>query len=123
MLPCFNKKIQEVEHIIKHAPCEEYDTIDRIGILQYRSCNHNTHLPELVTLGIQRHLLACQERLTRLKQPVFVFIPDSLKNIQVSTREGFRLQIFESSSAGEANRVLKKFNKSFSNYFFTILKF
>ena len=81
MLPCFNKKIQEVEHIIKHAPCEEYDTIDRIGILQYRSCNHNTHLPELVTLGIQRHLLACQQRLTRLKQPVFVFIPDSLKNI------------------------------------------
>mgnify|MGYP003299957330 CR=1 FL=1 len=38
-------------------------------------------------------------------------ILDSLKNIQVSTREGFRLQIFESSSADEANRVLKKFNK------------
>ena len=40
-------------------------------------------------------------------------ILDSLKNIQVSTREGFRLQIFESSSADEANRVLKIFNKSF----------
>jgi len=45
-------------------------------------------------------------------------ILDSLKNIQVSTREGFRLQIFESSSADEANRVLKKFNKIFSDSFY-----
>ena len=49
-------------------------------------------------------------------------ILDSLKNIQVSTREGFRLQIFESSSAGEANRVLKKFNKSFSDSLYMIFE-
>ena len=47
---------------------------------------------------------------------------DSLKNIQVSTREGFRLQIFESSSADEANRVLKKFNKSFSDSLYMIFE-
>ena len=49
-------------------------------------------------------------------------ILDSLKNIQVSTREGFRLQIFESSSADEANRVLKKFNKSFSDSLYMIFQ-
>ena len=49
-------------------------------------------------------------------------ILDSLKNIQVSTREGFRLQIFESSSADEANRVLKKFNKSFSDSLYMIFE-
>ena len=49
-------------------------------------------------------------------------ILDSLKNIQVSTREGFRLQIFESSSADEANRILKKFNKSFSDSLYMIFE-
>ena len=49
-------------------------------------------------------------------------ILDSLKNIQVSTREGFRLQIFESSSADEVNRVLKKFNKSFSDSLYMIFE-
>ena len=49
-------------------------------------------------------------------------ILDSLKNIQVSTQEGFRLQIFESSSADEANRVLKKFNKSFSDSLYMIFE-
>ena len=49
-------------------------------------------------------------------------ILDSLKNIQVSTREGFRLQIFESSSADEANRVLKKFNKIFSDSLYMIFQ-
>ena len=49
-------------------------------------------------------------------------ILDSLKNIQVSTREGFRLQIFESSSADDANRVLKKFNKSFSDSLYMIFE-
>ena len=49
-------------------------------------------------------------------------ILDSLNNIQVSTREGFRLQIFESSSADEANRVLKKFNKSFSDSLYMIFE-
>lgn len=81
MLPCFNNKIQEVEHIIKHAPCKEYDTVDRLGILQYRLYNHKDTLRNLVTLAIQTHLLACQQPLTRLKHPIVVFNPDSLKNI------------------------------------------
>lgn len=82
MLPCFDIILQNIEQIIKLAPCKYYDTIDRIGILQYRSCLDNTYLPEVVTLAIQSHLSACQEKsYTRLKDPVFVFCSDSLKNI------------------------------------------
>ena len=40
---------------------------------------------------------------------------DSIKNARISTREGFRLQIFESSAADQANKILKKYEKALSD--------
>ena len=45
---------------------------------------------------------------------------DSIKNLRVTTQDGFRLQIFESSSAEEANQNFKKFNRAFSDSLYLI---
>ena len=45
---------------------------------------------------------------------------DSIKNLRVTTQDGFRLQIFESSSAEEANQNFKKFNRTFSDSLYLI---
>ena len=37
---------------------------------------------------------------------------DSIKNVRFTTQDGFRLQVFESSSAEEANRILRKFGRA-----------
>ncbi|MBI89153.1 MAG: hypothetical protein CMG60_03620 [Candidatus Marinimicrobia bacterium] len=36
---------------------------------------------------------------------------DSIKNLKIKTKDGFRLQLFESSQAGEAKNKIKKFDK------------
>ena len=40
---------------------------------------------------------------------------DSLKNVRVATRDGYRLQLFESSSADEANNVMRKYGNSLTD--------
>ena len=47
---------------------------------------------------------------------------DSIKNARVSTREGFRLQIFESSAADQANKILKKYDKALSDSLYMIFE-
>ena len=40
---------------------------------------------------------------------------DSLKNVRVATRDGFRLQLFESSGVDEANNVMRKYGSSLTD--------
>lgn len=37
---------------------------------------------------------------------------DSLKNMRIKTRDGYRLQLFESSQSNEAKKIMSKFDKS-----------
>ena len=37
---------------------------------------------------------------------------DSLKNMRINTRDGYRLQLFESSQSNEAKKIMSKFDKS-----------
>jgi len=47
-------------------------------------------------------------------------ILDSLKNSRVNTQDGFRLQIYESSSVEEANKKLQKFEKALDDSVYLI---
>ena len=47
---------------------------------------------------------------------------DSLKNIRITTQEGYRLQIFESSSVEEANRTLRKFERSLKDSVYMVFE-
>ena len=47
---------------------------------------------------------------------------DSIKNARVSTREGFRLQIYESSAAEQANKIFKKYEKALSDSLYIIFE-
>ena len=47
---------------------------------------------------------------------------DSLKNIRITTQEGYRLQIFESSSVEEANRTLRKFQRSLKDSVYMVFE-
>ena len=49
-------------------------------------------------------------------------ILDSIKNERVSTSDGFRLQIFESSAADEANRVIKKYDRALSDSLYMVFE-
>ena len=49
-------------------------------------------------------------------------ILDSIKNERVSTSDGFRLQIFESSAADEANRVIKKYDRTLSDSLYMVFE-
>ena len=45
---------------------------------------------------------------------------DSLRNIQVSTKEGYRLQLFESSTVDEANKTMMKYSKSLKDSIYLV---
>jgi len=47
---------------------------------------------------------------------------DSLKNIRITTQEGYRLQIFESSSVEDANRTLRKFERSLKDSVYMVFE-
>ena len=47
---------------------------------------------------------------------------DSIKNARVSTREGFRLQIYEASAADQANKILNKYKKALSDSLYIIFE-
>ena len=47
---------------------------------------------------------------------------DSIKNARVSSREGFRLQIYESSAAEQANKIFKKYEKALSDSLYIIFE-
>ena len=47
---------------------------------------------------------------------------DSLKNIRITTQEGYRLQIFESSSVEETNRTLRKFERSLKDSIYMVFE-
>ena len=47
---------------------------------------------------------------------------DSIKNARVSTREGFRLQIYEASAADQANKILNKYEKALSDSLYIIFE-
>ena len=49
-------------------------------------------------------------------------ILDSIKNKRVSTSDGFRLQIFESSAADEANRVIKKYDRTLPDSLYMVFE-
>ena len=45
---------------------------------------------------------------------------DSLKNVRITTQDGFRLQVFETSSVEEAKRSLRKFEKALDDSVYMI---
>jgi len=47
---------------------------------------------------------------------------DSLKNIRITTQEGYRLQIFESSSVEETNRTLRKLERSLKDSVYMVFE-
>ena len=47
---------------------------------------------------------------------------DSLKNIRASTRNGFRIQLYETSSSEKANDVLKKYKKKMLDSLYVIFE-
>ena len=47
---------------------------------------------------------------------------DSLRNYRISTIEGFRLQIFESSSVNQVKLILEKYKKSLSDSLYIIFE-
>ena len=47
---------------------------------------------------------------------------DSLKNIRITTQEGYRLQIFESSSVDDANRTLRKFERNLKDSVYMVFE-
>ena len=49
-------------------------------------------------------------------------ILDSLQNIRKTTKNGFRIQIYETSSVEEANRVLKFFKKTIEESLYIIFE-
>ncbi len=49
-------------------------------------------------------------------------ILDSLKKVRISTRDGFRLQVYESSSVDAANHNLKKFKKALDDSVYMIFE-
>jgi len=47
-------------------------------------------------------------------------IIDSLRNIQIATKEGYRLQLFESSTVDEANKIMMKYDKSLNDSIYLV---
>ena len=45
---------------------------------------------------------------------------DSLKDIRATTRDGFRIQVFETSSSEKANSVFKKYKKKMDDSLYVI---
>ena len=42
---------------------------------------------------------------------------DSLKDVRATTRDGFRIQVFETSSSEKANSVFKKYKRKWMIHF------
>ena len=49
-------------------------------------------------------------------------ILDSLKNIRITTRNGFRIQVYETSSSETVKNVLNKFKKSITDSLYVIFE-
>ena len=47
---------------------------------------------------------------------------DSIKNARFITQDGFRLQVFESSSVEEANRILRKFDRALPDSLYLVFE-
>ena len=47
-------------------------------------------------------------------------IIDSLRNIQIKTKEGYRLQLFESSTVDEANKTMMKYGRSLKDSIYLV---
>ena len=47
-------------------------------------------------------------------------IIDSLRNIEITTKEGYRLQLFESSTVDEANKIMMKYGKSLNDSIYLV---
>ena len=47
---------------------------------------------------------------------------DSIKNARFTTQDGFRLQVFESSSVEEANRILRKFDRALPDSLYLVFE-
>ena len=47
---------------------------------------------------------------------------DSIKNARFITQDGFRLQVFESSSVEEANRIFRKFNRTLPDSLYLVFE-
>ena len=47
-------------------------------------------------------------------------IIDSLRNIQIATKEGYRLQLFESSTVDKANKIMMKYGKSLNDSIYLV---
>ena len=47
---------------------------------------------------------------------------DSIKNARFTTQDGFRLQVFESSSVEEANRIFRKFNRTLPDSLYLVFE-
>ena len=47
-------------------------------------------------------------------------ILDSLKDVRATTRDGFRIQVFETSSSEKANNVLQKYKKKMDDSLYVI---
>tara|TARA_B100001250_G_scaffold196867_1_gene169094 strand:+ start:289 stop:729 length:441 start_codon:yes stop_codon:yes gene_type:complete len=47
-------------------------------------------------------------------------IIDSLRNIEITTKEGYRLQLFESSTVDEANKIMTKYGKSLNDSIYLV---
>ena len=45
---------------------------------------------------------------------------DSLKNIRATTRNGFRIQLYETSSSEKANNIFKKYKKKMADSLYVI---
>ena len=47
-------------------------------------------------------------------------IIDSLRNIQIKTKEGYRLQLFESSAVDKANKIMMKYGRSLKDSIYLV---
>lgn len=108
MIPKLQAIVDQVELVLKTAPCEKYSKIDRLGILKYRqttTISPNSPISPLIKLALQAHGRATRSPFTRLDKPIFVFCPDNLKNtcfehnldlnISIRLKLGYNIETYE----------------------------
>lgn len=86
---------KKAEDLLCNAPCDKYDRITRIGILQYHtSCTSESDtVPDLVQVALHSHILAIQLPFTRLKEPIVVFCPDTINNVLTTSSLDLRASL------------------------------
>lgn len=84
---------KKAEDLLWKEPCEKYDEITRIGILQYHKTNKSGTLHDLVQLSLHTHIQARKLPLTRLKQPIAVFCPDTINDLVASSSLDLRVSL------------------------------